>query len=186
LLNPDVFEEIMASIDEGKLKINTLSEIFKQFQLNLGDNSIKFSDGKEGFDVKFDYEEKRWTSTVDMRSTIYKNFDWKFINIKLPNDGYIYTNNYLKNNTVDMQQVDLLEFVVQLGGFIEKLDLPDFKPNVRINYRHNEGRFECYFEDNKNCKSVTIKFEYYTSSQTVSHNLQLHKPNNLPTSYQPL
>jgi hypothetical protein len=162
-------EAFLSRVDLKKLKINTLLEIFKLFEINLGQKKSKltFSSQYDKFGVLFDYEDRKWTASVTIQQSWYKKQEWRFINIKLPNYGFVYRNSSPDSSryTPDRKQMNLdnsdaLKFLVYLSDYISNLGLQEFDPTCRIHFDPTREQVEFYFLDEKFLKGITIKYKY--------------------------
>uniref|UniRef100_A0A7S1KRH7 Uncharacterized protein n=1 Tax=Percolomonas cosmopolitus TaxID=63605 RepID=A0A7S1KRH7_9EUKA len=161
LVRREWFEDLARVVDESKLRISTLSEIFRAFVKSVSNTSVfTFSDQHiQPVPVMFDYEDKTWTGTVDHQNALYNSV--KFINIKLPNDGFVYTDKYEGSAPDELKNMsETADFVDMLLEFILNLDLDFEVMNVRVIYKTLAGRLAFYFENANADKIITIKYEY--------------------------
>eukprot|EP01038_Epipyxis_sp_PR26KG_P015184 gene15184-20453_t len=134
-----IIEEIASELSPLKLKITTLSDIFNAFMeifdpTNLDQPGIEY--WKKYY--VFKYDERLWNGTITCNYPNYNNgTQVKFINIRLPNDGYLYTKQYSAKWDV-MVESEVTEVIAM---FIEKLNLQEFVDEVDVNYyKLCEGR----------------------------------------------
>lgn len=119
----------------------------------------------EQIPIDFSYDGKIWTGMITRNPT--PNCAGKprqFVNIKLPNDGFLYSSTYLDETANSpnalVETPETMEFIAKIRELVEPV--PDFDYNVFANYKLEEGRLEFYFEDDVNAKTLTLKFEYGT------------------------
>ena len=158
-------------IAPNKLNIRTLLEVFNAFwssggplQTLLGQSQV------EAF--YFRYDNKQWKATIRQQVSEYKHPDWneyrviQFINIKLPNDSYLYSSKYQQNSNsyYPSPRYDDSDLCSVLGAIISQLRVIDdkiFSPkNLEVKYWKDDGRFDLYFWDTNGGRCYTIKFEY--------------------------
>jgi len=114
----------------------------------------------------FDYGEYTWASTIECRRARYQlkgvsapKETFTFINVKLPNDGYLYKS--------DLDLNGELKYIEEADNFMNKImtdisSLPLFsqRPLIRVDYSAQAGRLSIYFIDRPNRRILTVKFEY--------------------------
>ncbi|EGG19718.1 hypothetical protein DFA_00296 [Cavenderia fasciculata] len=161
LRNHDIISRVFNETLKKKLSITTLKDVLHQFNQTVDKSSLNFNfKTYDRQSVIFQYEDKFWKGTITKEISIYKQKKTKFINIKLPNDGYVYSSKYLD----DQKQNDSFIVNEETSSFITDLEsLVPFEGGwVEINYKEEDSRFEIYFtDDNQESPSIlTIKFEY--------------------------
>lgn len=148
------------------MNLSVLQDVFDAFVLSSTKTlqemcSFDFTEFEE-HTVHFNYNGKIWTGTTEKRFADYNQVRTQFVNIKLPNDGFIYTQKY-KDSSINGDELLINE---ESTGLIKRLlDACEFKDyNVRLNYKMEQGRFEiyCINKDTTKHQIFTIKFEYDT------------------------
>lgn len=111
--------------------------------------------------VYFVYKQKRWLATIKKQRSIYAGQLVDFINIKLPNDGYCFSEGDQKsegliNNTKTQAFLSYLITAVVRKGMIELHDIC----TADATYQHENKQLAVYLWSANHSKCVTIKFEY--------------------------
>eukprot|EP01133_Synstelium_polycarpum_P003425 gene3425-3890_t len=96
---------------------------------------------------------------------MYKGVNTKFINIKIPNAGFIYKDTYVDQEGSDTF-LDQADGVI---GFFKDLEsvVPFSGGFMEVYYKQQDQRFEVYFQDDS--KIFTIKFLDRTYERAVNH-----------------
>jgi len=108
--------------------------------------------------VVFDYEGKKWTATIVRNYSCYKNSWQKITNIKLPNDGFVYSDVYAEksSDSLDVQNEDakfLMDTIVAT--------LPErFLDKAWFRYDTDASRAALFFKSVATNEMITVKFEY--------------------------
>merc|ERR1712054_36985 len=147
----------MKDISPNKFKIRTLFEILESFINSLG-SPVKLDNKK--LPVQFDYETKRWTGTFEKGVRRYNKKDILFVNIKLPNDGFIYSKDYQGADDEIKIDDDVNKFINTIFNLAKICHEAPFEPELRTVYDTNKGRLSFYLEDKNNNKTFTLKYEY--------------------------
>ena len=148
-----------------KLKIKVLSDIFEIFY-KLISNKSEGIDFWLSFDKNdertrkhtFSYDGKLWNGTTRSCIVDYMNKKYKAVNWKLPNDGFLYDEEYLDDESYLKINEETNSLVLNV---IRKMKISE-NFTRRVHYKINESRLEFIFEDNVNLKLISLKFEYGT------------------------
>eukprot|EP01118_Nematostelium_gracile_P020297 TRINITY_DN9805_c0_g1_i1.p1 TRINITY_DN9805_c0_g1~~TRINITY_DN9805_c0_g1_i1.p1 ORF type:complete len:265 (+),score=52.85 TRINITY_DN9805_c0_g1_i1:44-838(+) len=152
----------LAELDESaKLNISTLTDIWNAFRIHWK-NPIDFKflhyDRRRS---QFTYDGKRWSATINQEILNYADVETKFVNIKVPLDGFIVTPYYhdpTPENPSNMKQdEDTLEF---LGKLMEVVPFEQYI--TRVHYKPHEDRVDVSFENAAAREILTCKFELGT------------------------
>lgn len=166
LENPALVKQIVQLTNPTKFKIDVLNEVFNSFFNTIEayqlQNFLSFERKSDinPYPITFPYDKKNWVGTVMLLDTVYNNKPYLCLNIKLPNDGFVYTEEYESNNEDLIENEQTINFT---NNIIQKLNIPDTY-TCEINYKLNIERLEFYFDNNlkNDCKLITVKFEYGT------------------------
>lgn len=163
--NGYLIKEMAQTLEPMKLELKTLLEVFRAFFKVMPptflSQDVEFVKRK----VYFVFDSKNWCGTVSCENSPYgkPNQYVLFTNIKLPNDGFLYKEEYCKGDKKTLQINETSETDEVVGTIMSSV-CTQWSPNddVEVNYRFDEGRFEiyCWNEDRSRC--VTVKFEYGT------------------------
>lgn len=196
LIHGDLIEIIASREFPDKLRLRVLFDVFTSYMASLL-SVVQFVDTiREGTPlpttpVHFAFEDKMWSGTIQQGMAPYAGKSVFFTNLKLPNDGYIYTSKYTcgdsdneGSNNDDIANDEetnevVYSFVDALKSSFAWLDV-DENICMEVNYRAAEGRFELYlWELPLKVRCVTVKFEYGTYDSFI--NKKRFGPRNLKT-----
>ncbi len=151
-----------------KLNIHVLLDVLKAFQLSSGKTwmqmSTEWSPVYNKYSVDFEFEESIWRGTVDNRATYFRGESVSFINVKVPNDGFIYSMKYVDRNApilyrnVNLHDQDVADLIEYIGLSIN----PMFLEKVWFYYDVQYCKFEMYFKCESQKKIFHIGFDYGT------------------------
>ena len=124
-------------------------------------NDFKPGDFKN-FEFCFEYDAALWISTVRHSMVIYGGKQVYFINIKLPNDGFFYTDAYSddgdESNFIVKQET--IDFIYSICDKISGNTGINIESNmININNEVYLQRFSMYIWISDN-QCITVKFEY--------------------------
>ena len=149
-----------------KLKFSTLESVMEASQMWDRLKDFSWKTPKEEPDFEFDFEGSQWTGTILAHTATYGNQyygiprkEYFFINVKLPNDGYVYSKNHDSDGNLKKNQ-ESLDFVRYVSNNIQKLKFFQTKPIMRFDYDEESSRVTMYYVDVTNSNILTIKFEY--------------------------
>merc|ERR1712000_16320 len=157
--------KLVGEIAPNKLKIVTLREVFSCFwkALTTKGNPIAFdsSDFHE-FPVFFDFESRTWRGMVTHQPrSIYHDKLVYFLNLKLPNDGFFYTEDYADSEPERLtRSSETEEFLRSLFGHIWKAKIFDGQPILDIHYWKERQRFSVRLWDSSRKRCLSIEWEY--------------------------
>jgi len=161
-----LLERIFKQFASSKLKIQTLVDIFSSFLKNFDKTDMTFQTSYHSNGVSFDYDSKNWTATFTKEFSRYDGKKIKFINIKLPLDGFVLTSTYSHPTKSDELKYndETKEFINLLSSII-----PFKNMEISAYCKLEDSRLEFYFwnadvED----ECVTIKFENGTYNYFVN------------------
>lgn len=147
-----------------KLKIKVLEEILQAS--NAFERLATVSFGKKRTDkYEFEYKGYIWTSTIKAQWSQYQSenvpYDsYFFVNLKIPNDGYIFRTELEKDGILAKTDETYL-MILPLLKKIQDLKLfKGLQPSFRFEYSADRGRMELYFLDVPNKCILTIKADY--------------------------
>jgi hypothetical protein len=155
---------LIKTLQPMKLELKTLLEVFRAFFKVMPptflSQDVEFVKRK----VYFVFDSKNWCGTVSCENSPYgkPNQSVLFTNIKLPNDSFLYMEEYCKGDKKTLQINETSETDEVVGTIVYSVCTQWSPHDVEVNYRFDEGRFEiyCWNEDRSRC--VTVKFEYGT------------------------
>ena len=164
LRHHDLFENIARELFPEKLNIQTLLAVLKSFVQSSGRTlhsmSTDYVEGRRYY-VDFEFEGKIWRGTVDNRFAVFHKEEVRFINLKVPNDGFLYSSQYedLSSQYHDLQfdadAVDLISFIW------ESID-EKFHEKTWFLYNKDTHKSELYFKSEKESIIFHIGFDYGT------------------------
>lgn len=196
LIHGDLIKIFASKEFPDKLRIGVLFDIFTSYMASLLNveefvDTIRQSTPLPKTPVHFAFEGKMWSGTIQQGMAAYAGRSVFFTNLKLPNDGYIYTSKYTSgdsgnegSNNDDITDDDetngvVYSFVDALKSSFAWLDA-DENIYVEVNYKAAEGRFELYlWELPLKARCITVKFEYGTYDSFI--NKKRFGPRNLKT-----
>jgi hypothetical protein len=165
-LSPEGFLfEILRSHPE-KLRITTLRNVWRAFWDQVASEESVFHVKR----YYFDYDDRRWMGTLKRHTAKFGGKITDFVDIRLPNDGFLYTPDYLDNeNGVDelaSSRVDAVDWIMELqkefkncrsltdAGFTFELVDAEFK------YVLSKSAVMLRFFDAAREKCVSVNFHY--------------------------
>jgi len=140
---------LIEKVSPEKLNISTLKEVFEAFYSQWKINV-------EVVAVYFAYDERRWKATIKREDSIYNNKLVHFTNIKLPNDGFFYSEKYSEGGGEFAKTEETEAFVLDL---IKKLPINFEIGEVEVKYFEDEQRFAIYVWSQGKDQCFTVKFE---------------------------
>jgi len=151
--NEGVVRDIGQILVGDVVNISRLCNVLRAFMKSYPYQKIQID---SNLDVLFEFDEWIWKSEIRTIDTVYKGQIVKFLNVKLPNDGYIYTDN---SSFKEKDSEVLQEFREQL-----KKIMPDGTEFSLWFYNYEFRKLEIHFADNeKKPKWIYhIGFEYGT------------------------
>lgn len=166
LINKGLIHYLISQKCPEKLKLNVLFEVFTNFCDAIdSDNLFTQSQIFDQRKICFEYDDKVWGGTIDCRHGKYKHgskvHNVLFTNIKLPNDGFFYTDDYVLPETRTDEIIGTTEVTNIVKSIITRVNPQKTCNHINVNYRPGEGRFEIYLWENFD-KCLTVKFEYGT------------------------
>lgn len=186
-LNQDLIQQLMQDTMDRKMSIQTLHEVLVAFSSAFDRAILNYDFTKfDQHSVIFPYEGRNWKGTITKQNAVYCNKPVQVINIKLPNDSFIYSSKYVADPTkatiVDTQET--ANFAADVGALVPF-------PNGTFDLKLDDQWMEFQFEDsppsdpNAPTKMFTLKFKYgsyenFTSTQKLSraHLMELVKQLN--------
>lgn len=170
LNNDGIIQQIATELCPMKLSITTLGEVFTAFMEHVAPSDLD----QKGSDywtknVYFAYDKHRWCGTITFEYSPYSGVHGKvkFTNIRLPNDGYLYTRQYVKNtHTSEVVECDEVSDV--LANYIAALGLETFADEIVPTYRHSDGRFQVKIWNTGKSRCYSINYEYGTYESNLS------------------
>lgn len=148
-----------------KLSFHLLTSVAEAFRKQVTDNATdeqlsSFTEYNIYPTIYFDYDERKWAGTVCSERSYYGGQLVNFINVKLPNDGFVYSNKYSADAVTDIvvcgEDTDIfMDCMIEL--FIGNLKTEIER--AYMYYKAKAGRVEVYFWLSEN-KCITIKYEY--------------------------
>ena len=165
LTNEGIIEELAKLRCPQKLKFKVLEEVFTAFFGCLQDRDLTIFSQSQEFrrkDICFEYDKRIWCGTVDCRNALYNGRNVVFTKVKLPNDGFIYTQEYcdpssslnddIVNSTEVSSVINAILDVILPSSNVEKGDL-------MVNYKPDEHRLELYQFNLDGSKCLSVMFE---------------------------
>lgn len=185
LMHRAAVEKVIEAFHAGKFRITVFGEVFDAFFdaamsidpvdfsfALLGDAFAAKKRKREIIPIFFDYDDRTWRASVEHTVTAYAHNLVYFINIKLPNDGYMFNGDYADNNdNFRTEKPDARAFVI---GVLKKATdsaakagwVPDFTVS-EFRYRNEAGRVEWYVWDAAKTHCISIKWEYGNHTSIV-------------------
>jgi len=151
LQDKEMLQNFLKEFAPHKLSIQTLQEVFGAF-------SAQWKKAGDVSAVYFDYGLRRWKATVKTEESIYGGKKVQFCNIKLPNDGFFYTEEYSAGTHEEFAETEeCLSFVESV---IHEVVPADFKiGNLQVKYFEPVQRLAIYIWNEDGSKCCTVKFE---------------------------
>ncbi len=157
-----------------KLNIITLHDVLVAFEKNVDLKTISssYTEGEKYYN-DFEFEGKIWRGTVDNRKANFRGEFVRFISVKLPNDGFIYTSKYASNKTTHDDLVfddDVKAFLQHITSKIDK----KYLEQTWFSYNYNFNKVELYFKCKAEKLILHIGYDYgshigYTQKKTYSY-----------------
>jgi hypothetical protein len=121
-------------------------------------------------DICFEFEQRVWCGTVDCRMAKYDGRNVLFTNVKLPNDGFIYTDDYSDPTSSRKDDiVNNMEVTSVINTILDATLPSDYdEGSLFVNYKPAEHRFELYQFNSDGSKCLTVKYEYGTYMHYVN------------------
>jgi len=165
----DIFQLGIRAILAQSATVPPIDMTFTLLQSQFVANKEK----KATFTRPFDYAGREWTVTVQHKIAPYKHPALGdkpqmvyFINIRLPNDGYMYSRTYAVDGILDddvllnEENQEALAFADGVAQILSEFNA-NFEPTaIRTTYNGLRGRVEIKFFDAKNRKCFCVGYEY--------------------------
>jgi len=153
-------EKLHLTVLTGVMEASMAWERLKQFKF---DASTSKTDYKE-----FNFGQYRWLSTIKQHDANYESpiaprAIYNFINVKFPNDGYVY-NPELENDQGQLQVThdDVKAFVYSFMKNLEATNLFQTKPVIYSSYQSDITEFAIYCVNTEARQILTAKFHHGT------------------------
>ena len=149
-----------------KLKVQVLHDVYQAFITHREPSWFDNNLALEYHDVIFEYDGKEWCGSIERRSSNHNDRIVCFTNIKLPNDGYFYCDEYCDDDLTDGDNSDLvkneelsllIKSVVDSFGMSKEEEGELFVCNKKI-----ENRLEIFQWNHDRSKGIAVMFEYGT------------------------
>jgi hypothetical protein len=180
-----------------KFKIDVLREVFEAFWpsaqptedaegMDFGFNLLlplftgTHGEGKEEFERTFDYADREWTATITHKVTAYKGRRWYFINVRMPNDGFVYTKTYAAGEEMgDGVRLDMA--TEEAKGFLEAVmsrlepfwpKVGPFKPQEIVMLSHGDRhKMEIKFMDHAHFMGFGLAWDYGNCNNVIRNKM---------------
>lgn len=159
----EIVEKVLSSLAPSKLKITTLSAVFEAFYSKWKGLAKKDVDA-----VYFNYDELLWKATIKKEHSFYEDRCVEFTNIKLPNGGFFYTEEYIEKgyDTRMIENEECMKFVDDIAKKVVEFEIVD----VDAAYFQREQKVALYFWNDNRDQCITVKFEYGYHNGTATQN----------------
>jgi len=170
--NASRIHTLFREFSSSKLKLQTLVDVFSAFLVPFNRSPAKkamtFQTTYDKVPVYFNYDSKVWKATITKEYSDYDNDGrpTKFINIKLPLDGFVLTQSYAHPTNLD--ELKFTNETRDFGKLLESI-VPFKKMEIDAYYKLQQSRLEFYFWNREvQDECVTIKFENGTYNHFVN------------------
>jgi len=194
---------------EGKFKITVLQELWQAFfpETQLDKNGVRpidlsfgyfqdqFAAGVEPHQIfyrDFGYGGREWTGTVTHNVRAYKRKLTYFISLRMPNDGFIYTETYAQNGQMadnvelEMDNAEALELVNCLIRTLRPYCPKGFKPKLTATYNGDRHKMDVKFHDVEMNLCYVIGWDYGFCNSEARSKRDAHDDEKAQRRYQEL
>lgn len=161
-------DEILEHARPEQLNLRVLQYVAEAFRTQMDPGTVSmlntFCDYKRPSTVHFEFEKRTWAGTVQAERSQYHGRMVKFVNVTMPNCGFVYSDKYIGNAKTETitegEESDIL--VTRLFQLFVLVPMAEVQ-TVQIYFKAGGNRTELYiWLTNDRC--ITIKFEYGSHS----------------------
>lgn len=157
--------DIANTLFPEKLKLNVLSGLLAAAK--TWEELLSFSFGQSrSLKLEFAMGQYRWVSTIKQHNSEYQSevaprATYNFINVKLPNDGYVYSNALqASDEELDVSKQEAEMFMQNFVHNLRATKLFKERPIIYTNYEPLNSEFAIYCVNTAERHILTLKFHH--------------------------